>query len=201
MDDVEVRPIDLDIASPWILKKHYARRLPNIMFSFGMFINKTIAGVITYGSPPSPALTVGVAGKKNKHMVLELNRLVVESGQPSRLISSSLKMIPSPRIIVSYADTAMSHIGYVYQATNWFYTGCSKERTDMLSDGHARHSKGDKTLRQLRSAKHRYIYLVGSKKEKKYLKKSLNYKIEGYPKGDVGHYDLGGDIPKQMLLI
>jgi hypothetical protein len=198
---VQVRPIDSELACPWILKKHYARRLPNIMYAFGMFIDANLTGVITYGSPASPSLTTGIAGPQNKHLVMELNRLIVEEGKPSMLISRSLRMIPGPRIVVSYADTEMSHIGYVYQASNWIYTGCSKERTDMLSEGHARHNKGDKTLRQHRSAKHRYVYLVGSQKEKKYLRKCMKYMPEPYPKGQVKHYDTGGNIPKQMLLI
>ena len=171
------------------------------MFAFGMFNRLNLIGVVTYGSPASPHLTTGIAGPENKNKVIELNRLIVEGGKPSMLISRSLKMIPGPRIVVSYADTGMSHVGYVYQASNWIYTGCSKERTDMLSDGHARHNKGDKTLRQHRSAKHRYVYLVGSKKEKKYLRKCMKYIPEPYPKGQVKHYDTGGNIPKQMLLI
>jgi len=197
----QVRPIDSELATPWILKKHYAKRLPSISYAFGLFIGVDLSGVITYGSPASPQLTTGIAGPENKHLVIELNRLVLEQGIPSMLISQSLKMLPRPRIVVSYADTGMSHIGYVYQASNWIYTGCSKERTDMLSDGHARHNKGDKTLRQHRSAKHRYVYLVGSHKVRKHLKKCLNYQTEPYPKGDVKHYDTSVSIPKQMLLI
>ena len=199
--EIKVHPIDAELATPWILKKHYARRLPNIMFAFGMFLDSELSGIVTFGSPASPFLTKGIAGEKNKHLVLELNRLIVEKGKPSILISKSLGMLPRPRIVVSYADTKMTHVGYVYQASNWIYTGCSKERTDMFSDGHSRHNKGDKSLRQPRSAKHRYVYLVGSTKQKKYLRKCLNYFSEAYPKGEVKHYDTGGDIPRQMLLI
>ena len=40
-----------------------------------------------------------------------------------------------------------------------------------------------------RPQKHRYVIFTGSKKEKKILKKSLNYKIMPYPKGDNKRYD------------
>ena len=51
------------------------------------------------------------------------------------------------------------HVGYVYQATNWLYTGMTRPRTDIYSAGkHPRHSQEDITKRQIRTAKHRYIY-------------------------------------------
>ena len=201
MSGLKVLRIDTELSTPWILKKHYAKRLPPISYAFGLFIGSDLVGVVTFGSPASPCLTTGVAGHENKHLVIELNRLILEEGKPSFLISQALKMLPKPKIVISYADTGMSHVGYVYQATNWLYTGCTKERTDMLSNGHSRHSKGDKTQRQLRTAKHRYVYITGSRKTKKYLTKCLNYKTEPYPKGENKYYDASGLIPKQMLLL
>jgi hypothetical protein len=43
-------------------------------------------------------------------------------------------MLPKPTIVVSYADTAMGHIGYIYQASNFLFTGTTKERTDMAGE-------------------------------------------------------------------
>ena len=48
---------------------------------------------------------------------------------------------------------------------------------------HSRHCLGDRTKRVKRSAKHRYIYLIGDKKDKKKLKQDLKYPILNYPKG------------------
>ena len=80
-------------------------------------------------------------------------------------------------ILISYADTKMNHTGYIYQATNWIYTGKTKERTDIgFEDGkHSRHyNKGiDYTNRKFRSSKHRYIYFIGQLKNK--FKKELIY--------------------------
>jgi len=201
---MKVQAIDNETATPWILKKHYAHRLPSISYSFGMY-NKTneLIGVVTYGTPASPYLCSGICGGRFKSLVLELNRLVVDEGIPSYLISQSLKQIPSPRIIVSYADTDMNHVGIVYQASNWIYTGCTKERTDMFAgEGkHSRHNKGDKSIRQKRSAKHRYVYFVGSKTQKKLFLNNLNYPVLAYPKGTPSRYDASHPIPKQMVLI
>ncbi len=46
-------------------------------------------------------------------------------------------------IIVSYADTSQNHHGYIYQATNWIYTGLTKKNTDKFDinnpNKHSRH--------------------------------------------------------------
>lgn len=90
-------------------------------------------------------------------------------------------------------------MGYVYQATNWIYTGMTKPRTDKYSpSGHARHYAEGEQRRQVRTAKHRYVFLVGNKAEKKQMMNELNYPIvANYPKGDSRHYDT--DNPKGLV--
>ena len=174
----------------WLMNKHYAKRIPSISWSFGLF-NEYLQGVCTFGKPASPSLCDGICGKEYSDKVYELNRLVINDECPkntaSYFISKALKMLPNDLILVSYADTGMNHVGKVYQATNWIYTGATKERTDIGSeDGtHSRHY--DKNLdytanRKFRSSKHRYVYFTG--KEYK-----LNYPIKPYPKGESSRYD------------
>lgn len=178
---------------------HYAKRLPSISFAFGLFDNETMKGVCTFGSPASPFLCKGICGEENKHLVLELNRLVVLQDMPkntaSYFISKCIKQLPYPKILVSYADTQMSHIGYVYQASNWLYTGATKSRTDMSAgEGkHSRHNNGNRNNRVFRSSKHRYVYFHKCNKR---IKNSLKYPILPYPKGDIRYYDI--DISTQL---
>ena len=182
----------------WLLHKHYAKRIPSISFAFGLYDeNNILQGICTIGKPASPSLCDGVCGKENSKYVFELNRLCVNDGLPkntlSFFVSQILNKLP-PLIIVSYADKGQNHNGYIYQATNWIYTGASKERTDIGSeDGtHSRHYNKNidyKKNRKFRSSKHRYITFTGSKSEKKYFNKSLNYKTFSYPKGENKRYD------------
>jgi hypothetical protein len=103
-----VLPIKSEEAVPWILQKHYAKRLPSISYAFGLYENNQLIGVVTYGIPASNSLCEGVCGKQNKEYVIELNRLCLlnnDKNQSSFLVGNSLKMLPKPKIIVSYADT------------------------------------------------------------------------------------------------
>ena len=190
----------------WLLNKHYAKRIPSISYAFGLFKEKILVGVLTIGKPASPSLCDGVCGKEYSQYVYELNRLCVndnlEKNVLSYFVSKSLNLINENIILVSYADTLMNHNGYIYQATNWIYTGATKERTDIgFEDGtHSRHySKDiDYSIRKFRSSKHRYIYFIG--KLKKTFKSNLNYKIEPYPKGENKKYDSSYNPQVQLNL-
>lgn len=201
---MEVKPIKSFETKPWLLNKHYAKRLPSISYAFGLFDEGMLVGVCTYGSPASPSLCVGVCGEQYRDKVLELNRLVIDSNKPnsaSILVSSSLQMLPKPSIVVSYADTGQGHVGYVYQANNFYYTGATAERTDMGGEEgkHSRHAK-DPSIRVFRSSKHRYIIFTGTKKQKRILRNELNYEIQPYPKGESIKYDASGSVETQGIL-
>jgi hypothetical protein len=201
---MQIKPIKSFETEPWLLKKHYAHRMPNIMFAFGLYAPELV-GVVTYGMPASHSLCVGVCGPEHQSIVLELNRLCLNDNIPngaSKLVSESLKMLPKPSIVVSYADTAMGHIGYIYQATNFLFSGTTKERTDIAPEKgkHSRHHKGNHENRVFRSAKHRYIFIVGDKKQKKLLVSSLRYEVLPYPKGDTRRYNSGSKVSTQQLL-
>jgi hypothetical protein len=198
---MKVLPINTFEVEPWLLEKHYAKRMCPVSYAFGLYIDEQLVGVVTYGMPASPNLCMGVCGLDYKDKVLELNRLCLKNGA-SFLVSKSLQMLPKPTIVVSYADTAMGHVGYIYQASNFLFTGTTKERTDMAGeDGkHSRHSFGNSEIRINRSAKHRYVYFVGNKAQKSNLLKSLNYEVLPYPKGDSQRYDSGTSVKTQQLL-
>ncbi len=202
---MKVLPIKTFEAEPWIMQRHYAKRMPSISYAFGLYEDDLLVGICTYGMPASPFLCMGVCGKENKDKVIELNRLCVDTNTKnatSFLVGQSLRMLPPSTIVVSYADTAQNHVGYIYQACNFLFTGTTKERTDMAGeDGkHSRHNKGDKENRMGRSAKHRYVFFVGNKKEKQQLLNDLQYEVLPYPKGESKRYDAGNKVKTQPLL-
>ena len=204
---------------PWLLEKHYAKRIPQIMFAFGLYDEDKLKGVVTYGIPASPALCMGICGKEYSDKVLELNRLCLmenNKNESSFLVANSIKLLPRPTIIVSYADTAQGHVGYVYQSTNFLYTGLSANRVDWTVKGlehkHSKTLSDGMTLESIkekygedfyyteRSRKHRYIFFHGSKTDKKVMRKKLLYGVLPYPKGDSQTYDSGGNVETQGIL-
>ena len=182
-----VRSISYEETKHFILKIHYAQRMPPITHAFGLLHDGQLVGIITYGMPANQHLCRGVCGDDKKDIVIELNRLCLlnnKKNEASMLVGRSLKLLPKPLVVVSYADTAQKHTGTVYQACNFLFTGTTKERTDIAaSDGkHSRHHMGDASIRAFRSAKHRYITFVGDKRQVRELRSSLKYETLPYPK-------------------
>ena len=221
MSEIIVRPIIPEDAHPWLLSKHYAHRLCPISYAFGAFEGNNLIGIVTYGTPVSSTLRDGVCGKDFSSSVLELNRLCCESRKnlASSLVGRSLGLLPKPSIVVSYADTGQGHIGFVYQATNFIYTGLSAKFKDPMVKGmeHKHHTTigdegrghpsrieflknkyGAENVYYIeRDRKHRYVYFCGSKTQKKALLKSLKYEVLPYPKGETQRYDASAKIQGQ----
>ena len=205
---ISVQKISYDEAHPWILHKHYAKRIPNIKYAYGLFEDRVLTGVVTFGIPPSDSLCRGLCGDEFKHQVLELNRLCVESdikNSASILVARSMKLLPTETIVVSYADTSMGHIGYVYQATNFIYTGLSMKMREpvVINNKHSRHSGlrlRDGAVARDRPRKHRYVYFIGPTGWKNKIRKKLNYKEQPYPKGDTSRYDDTYQPKVQMVM-
>lgn len=132
----EVKSIDYQDCKEWFLKKHYAKRIPSVSYCFGLYSDK-LEGVCSFGKPASPTLCESICGVEYKDLVYELNRLVVNDGLPkntlSYFVSQTLKLLPE-LIIVSFADASQGHNGYIYQATNWIYTGKSSNNTTLKNE-------------------------------------------------------------------
>jgi len=214
MDGYTVQPIKREDAIPWIKRKHYAKRVPgSIVHAYGLFSGNYIIGVCTFGM--SPNMHLNKIGEYNQ---LELNRLIIDEqtdkNAASYFLGQIFKKLERPLGLVSYADTGVNHYGYIYQATNWIYTGSSVgQDLCIMSDGKMLHKRAlDQQLRNntrkkedikekiKSSIKHRYFYFLGSKKQKKEMLKALNYPILPYPKGESKRYDTSATFPKQVQM-
>ena len=197
-DKYLVKSIDSFQTHEWLLHKHYAKAIPNIMYSFGLYDkNKILQGVCCFGTP---------ANNHNNNLgdfkMIELVRLVKNDGLEKNILSWFLSkcfnFLPKPLSLISYADEGKNHHGYIYQATNWIYTGLgggvdfyinedNKEiHSRIMSDYRLKYP--DMTRAEIADMlkwkkvkgtyKHRYFYFIGSKKQKKKWKKQLTDKYK-----------------------
>jgi hypothetical protein len=214
-DNVQVVPISKAICDEYVLKKHYSHRAPIFWAGFALIENGKIEGVCVYGQPSPPIQKYAFKGRDFR--LYELVRLVVQSetkNASSYLVGNSLKMLePKPCAVVSFADSEQGHCGYIYQATNWIYTGATVSHDHAyIVDGKRvhpmtlrdmgitnpkewAHDNGIETVKPL--PKHRYFQFVGSARQKKAMQSKLNYEIiKNYPKGISVRYDDGERIEK-----
>lgn len=201
-----IKKVNYKTAMDMVIKYHYLHRKTPCSFAFGLFTIKDdeIIGIITYGTPSSSSLRQGICGFDERFNVIELTRLWISDTAPknseSFLIGNTIKLVDK-EIIVSYAEIGMGHLGTVYQATNWIYTGLSAKRkiwqvkninvhSQTMSDRYGKLKDiqerfGDDFYKIERPRKHRYVYFNCDKTKKKKLINLLRYKIEPYPKKNI----------------
>lgn len=208
----EVISIDNKTTHEWLEKKHYAHLVPAILLhSFGLFIDNVLVGVCTYGVPPRMYNNGDNLFKRKIEVpVLELSRLCVNEDLPknslSFFVSSTFKLFTErPLVLVSYADSNVGHHGYIYQATNWIYTGMTNHRRKFFdANGIEIHERTifhrykevsekvclENNIRiEDQEGKHRYFQFLGSKTQRKVLSKEFKLDVLPYPKGDNQRYD------------
>ena len=218
-----IKSIDSNQCKEWLMYKHYAKRIPNIMQSFGLYSNDLVLqGVCTYGVPARMLnMGYGIFGGKIQVFTMELNRLVVNEGLEkntlSYFVSKTLNMLPKPICVVSYADGNNGHHGYIYQATNWIYTGITsvenmyidKRINKLIHPRTIVSMYGSRSLENLpdyiemqkeTSGKFRYLKFIGDRKSVFQMKNNLTYDILPYPKGQNERYDSGYKTVTQGLL-
>lgn len=204
----EVAGIASAEAQAVVKENHYLHRAASCMFAFGLFDDLELLGVAIYGKPASPSLCVGICGADESERVIELTRLWIQDGTPknteSYFIGQTLSLLPAEYdIVVSYAEIGAGHVGTIYQATNWIYTGLSDRHVEWEVEGienkHSRHLfdelggikkakefYGDKMIAKERGRKHRYLMFRGSKSRQKQLRRKLRYQVIQYPKVSAG---------------
>lgn len=191
-----------------VRKHHYSGVCPGIKFSFGLYVGTVPAGCVIYSVPASYTLCKGVCGPLYKDNVVELSRLVVITkarNAASLLIGQSLKKMED-FVVVSFADCTdrVGHVGYVYQATNWLYTGhgnrepvwfhpvtrevvsYTRRHIDTKSAKYGLHWKDLVKVDQ--PGKHRYVTFTGNRRFKKAARAALRYQVLPYPKGETARH-------------
>jgi hypothetical protein len=213
-DKYHIKPIDKYLVREWLLYKHYLKRMTSFTYQFGLYEKDILVGVITFGNAIPLTMKKSLFGEKYMNYVYELNRLCtndnLDKNANSYFLSEVFKLLPKPFIVVSYADKSIGHNGYIYQATNFMFTGESHTQLDWKLKGKEHlHSRtlmdefsfqenrveklkekyGDQLYQVRREPKYRYVYVLADKRFKKEIMQNKLFEIKKYPKGDNERYD------------
>ena len=178
--------------------------------SFFDEMEKKLIGVIVYGYTVARNGVKSISETLENKEVLELKRLWVEDGYGSNIesyvIAQSLKRIkndkPEVKVIISYADPCENHTGIIYKATNWKYQGTKVSHAGNMYQYSFGNGKwlSPRALQakigvcglkdvlkvypdiqyKLIEQKHRYLYFVCNRREKKKLIKQLKHPLVSY---------------------
>jgi hypothetical protein len=203
LHDLHLIPISRVDAKKLIVRNHYSHTLPGgTKMNFGVILNGRLLGAMTFGV--GPFLGYKLVNGANPDDVVTLTRLWLSEELPRNSESKvlgialrSLKKETSLKFVLAYSDPAAGHLGTIYQATNWLYTGLSSAVPLYdIGDGTLHHSRslahqlGSHSIRYLtlqginarivpQSAKHRYIYFLDESWQSR-----LAVPVLAYPKKD-----------------
>lgn len=140
-------------AAKWAVEHwHYSRQTPNQkLVKIGVWENGKFIGCVIFGSSANNNLGVPYGLKQVE--VCELVRIALDKHVTpvTKIVSLAIKMLtksnPDLRLIVSYADPERGHIGAIYQAGNWFYTGLTLASDEYIVNGVRMHGRALRSTR------------------------------------------------------
>ena len=198
MDKAELREVDYSTAAAVIDEYEWLGKMSsNFCRAYGIFWDGNCGGVVVYGSTVNNTqFAKSICELKYSDSLMQLQRgACVHWAHPhaaSRLIGYSLRQEErrGTRIVIAFSDPEAGEIGTVYQATNWLYCGETVVRPDYINPrGERMAAKSgnwarDKQYmtRTTRPLKRRYLYILGSKKERREIRGKLLWKPQDYPK-------------------
>lgn len=109
---------------------HYTRKLPaGKLVKFGCWEGERFIGVVIFSRGATPRLGWPYGLEQTECCELTRVALDVHATPVSRIIAVCLRQLrrymPGMRLVVSFADDQRGHLGGIYQAGNWLYTGCN----------------------------------------------------------------------------
>ena len=200
--DMTVAPATTRDVQEFSRRYHYTGTGGNASWRWGLWHGVTLLGVVAYNLPTRETCQ-SVFGPEHFDKVWHMGRLALADDAPpnseSRLIGGSLRAIRREHEhvwgVLTYAATDVGHLGYVYQATNALYTGVGghavvyidqrgQRRSDYYSSAYV--SRSDAIAQGWTvgegGPKHRYLYVLGSKTQRRQRMEQLRLPILPYPK-------------------
>lgn len=208
--EMSVIPCSASFARPYIATFHYSKTMPDsTLYAFAGYLNGELCGIVCYGMGAGKNQYTALIPDIKNGEYIELTRLWCPDCMPknteSKLIAESLKLLPKEiKLVLSFSDTSKNHCGTIYQATNWLYCGCNNGGKMLVTaDGIEKHPRligiyrkrhpelKDKSSQEIMDLlgftytmggrKNRYVFLRGSKKQKRAMYKQIESFIQPYP--------------------
>ena len=177
---------------------HYSKTMPVAkLVAIGAWEDDIFIGSIIFSWGANPNLSKSYDLRMVECVELVRVALSPHISPTSKIVSQAVKMLkrqsPGVRLIVSYADTREAHVGTIYQAMNWIYTGETGTKFDYELNGQilqrrsytGRNFNGTRLRVPLGAnkiqspSKHRYLYPLD-----RAMRRQIAPLAQPYPKKD-----------------
>ncbi len=146
--DLELRAIPAHLARLLVVPHHYLHSMPAaVQICLGVFGQGRLVGALVLSSGPINGHRLVSGASRDDYLTLSRLWLSEECARNSEsyVLGGALRALgrhSSIKYLLSYADPAHGHMGAIYQAAGWLYTGLSQSQPLLdLGDGVARHTR------------------------------------------------------------
>lgn len=156
---------------------HYSRCIPaGKTVKFGVWEFERFIGVVIFSHGATQRLLRPY--KLTQYQGCELTRIALTTHRTpvSRIVAVAMRLLqkqcPGLRLVVSYADPKQQHIGAIYQAGGWLYSGMSMAAPEYICNGKQLHGRSMRakygTTARARKAlgAERFCIVMGSRKHR-----------------------------------
>lgn len=152
---------------------HYSHAIPaGKCVKIGVWEDDEFIGCVIFSRGASNRLLTPYGLQQSEGCELSRVALKAHKTPVTKIVSIAIKLLkktnPGLRLIVSFADSRQGHIGTIYQAGNWIFTGSNKTTPDWYINGRWQHQrnlhslygtiKGVNAPKRDGGLRHRYLY-------------------------------------------
>lgn len=134
-----------DAAKHAVLNWHYSRTMPKgALVKYGVWEDSNYVGAVVFGRG---ARDYGGTYGLDLTECAELVRVALRSHRSAvtKIVAKSMRLLkasnPELRLLISFADPHQDHVGVIYQAGNWIYSGTSIESDEWIINGRRTHGR------------------------------------------------------------
>ena len=183
-----------------VLNWHYSKAMPvGKMVNIGVWEDKKYIGCVLFSRGSNANLMTPYGLTQDQGCELTRVALTKHKTEVTKIVSKAIEMLkiknPGLRLIISFADQNKNHLGIIYQAGNWIYTGIGKSTPQYLVKGKWVHQRTMGAVRPIKNCpnpkrkildKYRYLMPLDKKMRRQILPLSKPYPKQICPKGVTG---------------
>jgi hypothetical protein len=127
----EIKEIDKNLAIDFVQERHYSKVMPKLTKHWlGCFLKNELVGVVTLGWGTQPLQTIKKLFPNLKSEdYYEIGKMCMDDSMPrnsesqmlSQVVRWMKKNLPEKKFLYTWADGIVGKVGYVYQASNFYY--------------------------------------------------------------------------------
>jgi hypothetical protein len=131
LENINVKIINSKAARAYTVKNHYMKTFPNPLVCFGVFHNKLLSGVVSFGLSPSTEQKIKkIVPKINRNEFIEMQRMhisdLLKQNTESYVLGKIYKLFKANtkiKLLITHSGGCKNDCGIVYQASSWMYFG------------------------------------------------------------------------------